>query len=162
MPIESLGAHFRAFNRQSSSPGNQEGAHLELDFEGRAQRVEAGGPNLGSRVHETDFRIRSVPRRRRDQRRQSCNFQAAASSKSIRRPSDTLTTGGTKCEQSGRSTTVLNVQRAEDRAFYDHGWLRTSHSFSFADYYDSQNVNWGALRVFNDDRVSAGQGLKSA
>jgi hypothetical protein len=48
---------------------------------------------------------------------------------------------------------IFEVQRAADRGNYDHGWLRTS-SFSFADYYDSQHMNWGALRVFNDDRVS--------
>ncbi|MBV8164117.1 MAG: pirin family protein [Candidatus Eremiobacteraeota bacterium] len=54
---------------------------------------------------------------------------------------------------------VFAVQRAADRATYDHGWLLTSHSFSFAEYYDPRNINWGALRVFNDDRVAAGQGF---
>jgi redox-sensitive bicupin YhaK (pirin superfamily) len=54
---------------------------------------------------------------------------------------------------------IFEVQRAADRGNYDHGWLRTSHSFSFADYYDSQHMNWGALRVFNDDRVVAGEGF---
>ena len=54
---------------------------------------------------------------------------------------------------------VFDVQRAGERAFYDHGWLRTNHSFSFADYYDPRNVNWGALRVFNDDWVAAGKGF---
>jgi redox-sensitive bicupin YhaK (pirin superfamily) len=51
------------------------------------------------------------------------------------------------------------VQRASERFFADHGWLRTYHSFSFADYYDPNNENWGALRVFNDDRVAAAQGF---
>jgi hypothetical protein len=54
---------------------------------------------------------------------------------------------------------IFEVQRAADRGNYDHGWLRTSHSLSFADYYDSQHMNWGALRVFNDDRVVAGEGF---
>ena len=54
---------------------------------------------------------------------------------------------------------VFAVQRAADRATYDHGWLLTSHSFSFAEYYDPRNINWGALRVFNDDRVAPGQGF---
>lgn len=54
---------------------------------------------------------------------------------------------------------TFQVQRAADRASYDHGWLRTSHSLSFAEYYDPQNVNWGRLRVFNDDRVSGGNGF---
>jgi hypothetical protein len=54
---------------------------------------------------------------------------------------------------------VFEVQRSAERAFYDHGWLRSFHSFSFADYYDPRNVNWGALRVFNDDRVAGGKGF---
>lgn len=59
----------------------------------------------------------------------------------------TMTTGG------------ISVQRSADRAAFDLGWLQTKHSFSFADYYDPQNVNWGALRVFNDDVVQPGQGF---
>ena len=51
------------------------------------------------------------------------------------------------------------VQRAGERAFFDFGWLKTHHSFSFADYYDPGNLNWGALRVFNDDTVLPGQGF---
>ena len=51
------------------------------------------------------------------------------------------------------------IQRSADRAFFDFGWLKTHHSFSFADYYDPANTNWGALRVFNDDTVLAGQGF---
>jgi redox-sensitive bicupin YhaK (pirin superfamily) len=53
----------------------------------------------------------------------------------------------------------LAVQRAADRATFDHGWLQTSHSFSFADYFDPRNTHWGALRVFNDDVVQPGQGF---
>lgn len=55
--------------------------------------------------------------------------------------------------------TTFRVQRAGERACFDHGWLQTCHSFSFADYYDSQNVNWGALRVLNDDVVAPGEGF---
>lgn len=51
------------------------------------------------------------------------------------------------------------VQRAAERYHGKHGWLDTYHSFSFADYYDPQNVNWGALRVFNDDRIAGGTGF---
>jgi redox-sensitive bicupin YhaK (pirin superfamily) len=51
------------------------------------------------------------------------------------------------------------VQRSRDRYFADHGWLKTYHSFSFAEYYDPKNMNWGALRVFNDDRVAPGAGF---
>jgi len=51
------------------------------------------------------------------------------------------------------------IQRSGERAFIDHGWLQTYHSFSFADYVDPTNENWGALRVFNDDVIGAGQGF---
>jgi len=51
-------------------------------------------------------------------------------------------------------TANLTIQRAQERAHFDHGWLQTHHSFSFAEYYDSSNVNWGALRVFNDDTIA--------
>jgi len=54
---------------------------------------------------------------------------------------------------------VFTVQRAADRAHFDFGWLSTKHSFSFADYYDPENLNWGALRVFNDDTVQPGKGF---
>jgi quercetin 2,3-dioxygenase len=46
-----------------------------------------------------------------------------------------------------------DIIRSNDRGFFDHGWLKTYHSFSFADYYDPKRVNFGALRVVNDDLV---------
>jgi redox-sensitive bicupin YhaK (pirin superfamily) len=58
-----------------------------------------------------------------------------------------------------RSAPQFLVQRSADRYFGNHGWLKTRHSFSFADYYDPQYMNWGALRVFNDDVVDPGQGF---
>jgi redox-sensitive bicupin YhaK (pirin superfamily) len=54
---------------------------------------------------------------------------------------------------------TFEIQRSKQRAYFDHGWLKTHHSFSFAEYHDPRNVNWGALRVFNDDIVEAGQGF---
>jgi redox-sensitive bicupin YhaK (pirin superfamily) len=51
------------------------------------------------------------------------------------------------------------VQRASERYYSDHGWLQTHHSFSFADYLDPQNLNWGALRVFNDDVIAPAKGF---
>lgn len=56
-------------------------------------------------------------------------------------------------------TPVFAVQRSADRFHADHGWLRTFHSFSFADYYDPNNERWGALRVLNEDYIAAGQGF---
>ncbi len=57
------------------------------------------------------------------------------------------------------TTPVFTIQRASDRAFFDHGWLRTYHSFSFAEYHDPKNLHWGALRVFNDDTIAGGTGF---
>ncbi|MDE2482778.1 MAG: pirin family protein [bacterium] len=53
----------------------------------------------------------------------------------------------------------FTVQRSKDRAAFDHGWLRAYHSFSFAEYFDPNNLNWGALRVFNDDTIAGGEGF---
>lgn len=46
-----------------------------------------------------------------------------------------------------------------ERGFFDHGWLKTWHSFSFGRYYDPRKVQFGALRVLNDDIVAAGVGF---
>jgi len=54
---------------------------------------------------------------------------------------------------------VFSIQRSGERAFFDHDWLKTYHSFSFSEYYDPDNENWGALRVFNDDYVAGGAGF---
>ncbi len=41
----------------------------------------------------------------------------------------------------------------------EHGWLRSKHHFSFADYHDDQRMHWGRLRVWNDDEIAAGTGF---
>jgi redox-sensitive bicupin YhaK (pirin superfamily) len=41
----------------------------------------------------------------------------------------------------------------------DHGWLKTKHHFSFADYYDAKREQWGALRVWNDDEIAPNTGF---
>jgi redox-sensitive bicupin YhaK (pirin superfamily) len=57
------------------------------------------------------------------------------------------------------ATPVFTVVRSAQRAHANHGWLDTYYSFSFADYVDPTNLHWGALRVFNDDRIAAASGF---
>jgi redox-sensitive bicupin YhaK (pirin superfamily) len=61
--------------------------------------------------------------------------------------------------QASVRTPSFTVVRSSERAHGDHGWLDTYYSFSFADYLDPANVNWGALRVFNDDTIAPSAGF---
>lgn len=54
---------------------------------------------------------------------------------------------------------MINIIPSDQRYHADHGWLDTRWHFSFSDYYDEKNMNWGPLRVFNDDIVQAGGGF---
>ncbi|WP_160712507.1 pirin family protein [Chitinophaga solisilvae] len=51
------------------------------------------------------------------------------------------------------------IHRAADRGYANHGWLKSHHSFSFANYYDPNKIHFGALRVLNDDIVKGGMGF---
>lgn len=53
----------------------------------------------------------------------------------------------------------LTVHRSGCRGHFDHGWLKTWHTFSFASYYNPDRMHFGALRVLNDDIVQAGMGF---
>jgi len=51
------------------------------------------------------------------------------------------------------------LHKANTRGHVNHGWLDSNHTFSFANYYNPQRINFGVLRVLNDDRVMAGRGF---
>jgi redox-sensitive bicupin YhaK (pirin superfamily) len=53
----------------------------------------------------------------------------------------------------------IDTIKSTDRGYFDHGWLKTYHVFSFADYYNPSRMNFGALRVLNDDFISAHKGF---
>jgi len=54
---------------------------------------------------------------------------------------------------------MINIYPANSRYSADHGWLKSNFSFSFADYYDPNNVQFGVLRVLNDDIVAPHRGF---
>ena len=51
------------------------------------------------------------------------------------------------------------LHKADTRGHANHGWLNSFHSFSFANYHNPERMNFGVLRVLNDDTVSEGRGF---